>query len=99
MTEPKSQLSRAARIEKALTERFAPHAFELIDDSSRHAGHGGARPGGETHYTLRMVAAAFEGQSRVERQRAVYQCLGEEFDTGLHALALDLKTPAEASKG
>lgn len=90
------QLSRAARIEQLLRERFAPSVFLLEDESSKHAGHAGARPGGETHYRLRMISAAFGGLSRVARQRLVYQALREEFDTGLHALALDLKTEAEA---
>jgi len=75
---------------------MAPTHFVLTDESAKHAGHSGARPSGETHYHLVMVAAAFEGQSRVARQRLVYQALHEEFDTGLHALSLDLKTPAEA---
>jgi BolA protein len=43
-----------------------------------------------------MVSEAFAGLSRVARQRLVYHALGEEFDTGLHALSLDLKTPEEA---
>jgi len=59
-----------------------------------HAGHAGARPGGETHYYLVMHAVAFEGLSRVARQRLVYETLREEFDTGLHALSLDLKAAA-----
>ena len=67
-----------------------------MDESGLHEGHSGARPGGETHYRLRVVATAFEGLSRVARQRLVYDLLREEFDTGLHALALELKTPAEA---
>ncbi len=73
--------------------------LDIVDESGLHAGHAGAAPAGETHYTLRMVAQAFEGLSRVERQRLVYQCLRGEFETGLHALSLNLKTPAEASKG
>jgi len=89
------QLSRATRIEHRLKARFAPNAFELEDESSKHAGHAGARPGGETHYRLRMVSSAFDGLNRVTRQRLVYQELREEFDTGLHALSLDLKTLAE----
>jgi len=97
LTDDKTQLSRASRIQAQLTRTFAPSVLELVDESSRHAGHAGARPGGETHYRLRMVSAAFEGLSRVARQRLVYQALGEEFDTGLHALSLDLKTEAEAS--
>lgn len=69
----------------------------LDDDSSKHAGHAGARPGGETHYRLRLVSTAFAGLSRVARQRLVYDALREEFDTGLHALSLDLKTPEEVA--
>ena len=61
-----------------------------------HAGHAGERPGGETHYHLAMHAEAFEGLSRVARQRLVYDALREEFDTGLHALSLDLKTASGA---
>lgn len=70
--------------------------MSLVDESGKHAGHAGARPGGETHYRLTLVSTAFDGLSRVARQRLVYGALREEFDTGLHALSLDLKTPSEA---
>jgi BolA protein len=96
LTDPKTQLSRAQRIENLLNERLTPLDFFLEDESGRHAGHAGARPGGETHYRLRIVSAGFEGLTRVERQRLVYQALRGEFESGLHALSLDLKTPAEA---
>ena len=96
MTEHKSHLSRAERIETQLRERFSPVHFVLTDQSASHAGHAGARAGGETHYHLAMQAAAFEGLSRVARQRLVYDALREEFDTGLHALSLDLKTASGA---
>jgi BolA protein len=79
-----------------MMEQFAPSAFELADESDRHIAHAGARPEGETHYRLRLVSDAFEGLNRVARQRLVYQALREEFDTGLHALSLDLKSEAEA---
>src|SRR5262249_7325821 len=96
LTNDRGGLSRAERIKKLLTEQFSPKLVSLIDESVRHEGHAGARPGGETHYVLKLVSSAFEGKSRVERQRLVYHALREEFDTGLHALSLDLKTPAEA---
>lgn len=83
-------------MEKLLTQQFSPRVLAIEDESARHAGHAGARPGGETHYRLRLVSDAFEGLSRVARQRRVYHALREEFDTGLHALSLDLKTPGEA---
>ena len=85
-------------MELALRERLQAVQFLLEDDSSRHAGHAGARPGGETHYRLRIVSPAFDGLNRVDRQRLVYQALAGEFETGLHALSLDLKTPAEAGQ-
>lgn len=96
MTENKTHLSRASRIETQLRARFMPVHFVLTDQSASHAGHAGARPGGETHYHLVMQADAFEGLSRVARQRLVYDTLREEFDTGLHALTLDLKTASGA---
>lgn len=96
MTENETQLSRAKRIENAVRPHLAPIYFVLTDESAKHAGHAGAQPGGETHYKMVMVSAAFEGLTRVARQRLVYQLLHEEFDTGLHALSLDLKTPHEA---
>lgn len=99
LTTAKADLSRTSRIKKLLTAQFAPTLVNLVDESNRHAGHAGARPGGETHYALKLVSTTFEGLSRVARQRLVYDTLREEFDTGLHALTLDLKTPREAGAG
>lgn len=98
MTDAKIPLSRASRIKTLLQAQFAPIVLELVDDSARHAGHAGAAPGGETHFRLRMVSQAFAGASRVARQRLVNEVLRPEFETGLHALSLDLKTPEEAGE-
>jgi BolA family transcriptional regulator, general stress-responsive regulator len=86
---------RRDRLAARLTERFAPEALRVTDDSAKHAGHAGAAPGGQTHYSVEMVCAAFAGLSRVERQRAVNQALAAEFSSGLHALALRLRAPGE----
>lgn len=96
LTDPKSTQTRAFRIEAALKARFSPEELVLTDESHRHAGHAGARPGGQTHYRLAMVAASFTGQTRLARQRAVYEALGPEFADGLHALSMELKAPGEA---
>jgi stress-induced morphogen len=83
-----------------LREAFAPTVLQVTDDSARHAGHAGARPGGETHYSALVVAEAFRGMSRVARSRAVHAALAAEFAGGMHALALTLRTPEEqASAG
>lgn len=86
---------RADRIAAALTAAFPPAEVEVVDDSHRHAGHAGAAPGGETHYNVRVVSPAFAGLNRVARSRAVHEVLAAEFASGLHALALTLKTPEE----
>lgn len=84
---------RLDRIEGALRAAFAPVSLSIEDESSRHAGHAGARPGGETHFRISMCAAAFSGEGRVQRQRRVYQALDGEFASGLHALSLSLRSP------
>ncbi len=98
LTEAKTPSSRASRIETLLMTQFSPVEITLEDESHRHAGHAGANPEGQSHYRLRMVADAFDGLNRVARQRLVLKALDAEFASGLHALALDLKTPAEAAK-
>lgn len=87
---------RADRIAEALRAAFPPAEVAVADDSHRHAGHAGAAPGGETHYSVRVVTPAFAGMGRVARSRAVHDALAAEFAGGLHALALTLKTPDEA---
>jgi BolA family transcriptional regulator, general stress-responsive regulator len=85
----------AATIRRKLTDRLAPTRVEIFDDSHRHAGHAGARPEGETHFAVTIVAAAFAGLSRVARQRLVYETLAEELATRVHALSLQTLTPSE----
>ncbi|MFC0632595.1 BolA family protein [Brevundimonas balnearis] len=91
----------AQAIHRKLTEAFAPERLELVDDSWKHAGHhheGGidARPGGESHFNLLIVASAFEGVSRLERQRRINAALREELSGPLHALSIQARTPQEA---
>jgi BolA protein len=83
------------RIVARLTEGLDPTALDVVDESDRHAGHAGARPGGGTHYRVRIVSARFDHRSRVERHRLVYDLLTAEFADGLHALALMAKAPGE----
>jgi BolA protein len=85
----------AMAIDSKLRQRFAPVRLAVEDDSARHAGHAGASEGGESHFNVEIVSAAFEGQGRVARQRLVYAELSAEFAAGLHALALVTLTPAE----
>lgn len=89
-------MPRKDRIAAALTETLRPTRLEIVDESRRHAGHAGARPGGETHYHIHIVSEAFVGKSRVERHRMVNAALAAEFADGLHALAIAAAAPGES---
>ncbi len=84
----------ADRIYEKLDAAFQPDSLEVIDESHKHAGHAGAREGGESHFRVRMMAAALAPMNRVARSRAVHQVLAEELAGPVHALALELTTPA-----
>jgi BolA protein len=88
----------AMTIDNKLRGAFAPLRLAIEDESSRHHGHAGWREGGETHFRVEIVSAAFEGKTRVARQRLVYATLKGELDAGLHALALTTLTPEEDKK-
>jgi stress-induced morphogen len=83
----------AARIEAALRDALAPSAVEVQDDSHLHAGHAGAREG--KHFSVRVVSERFAGLSRVARHRLVYDALRSLVAEGIHALAIEARTPAE----
>jgi BolA protein len=85
----------AQTITGKLTEAFAPESLRVIDESERHEGHAGYRPGGETHFTIYIVSPAFWGKSRIERHRMVHTVLAAELAAGVHALAIHASAPGE----
>ncbi len=87
-------MSRLERIKTALTGALQPAMLDVVDESHLHEGHAGARPGGETHYRVRISAKAFSGTTHVARHRLINDALRDEFATGLHALAIEA-SPAD----
>ena len=86
----------ATTIDNKLRARFTPARLTIEDESHKHRGHVGHREAGETHFHVEIVSAAFEGQSRVARQRLVYDTLKDDLAPGgIHALGLTTLTPAE----
>ncbi len=83
-------------IRSKLSAAFSPARLDVEDDSARHHGHAGARPGGESHFNVVIEAKIFEGMSRVQRQRAIYGALAEELAGPVHALSLKALAPGEA---
>lgn len=84
----------AAAVEAALQSALAPLSLAVSDDSAAHAGHAGAREG--SHFSVRIVSARFAGLGRVARHRLVYDALGPLMSRGIHALALETRSPDEA---
>jgi len=83
-------------IAQTIEQRLQPTHLVVTDESHQHHGHAGWREGGETHFRLDIVSAAFEGKSRLDRHRIVNDLLAEGFERGLHALAIEARTPGEA---
>jgi len=85
----------ADTIRNKLTEAFSPQKLEIIDESHLHAGHAGARDGGESHFRVTIVSEAFSGKSRLERQRMVYAEMADELAGPIHAFSVTARTPEE----
>ncbi len=83
-------MTRDDEIRQKLEAAFAPHQLEVINESARHAHHGGHDGSGESHYRVKIAAEAFGPMSRVARHRAIHEALGPELTTAIHALALEV---------
>jgi BolA protein len=89
-------MSTADLIRRKLEAALNPARLAIFNDSHLHAGHHpGAQRGEETHFRVEIVAAAFAGESRVQRQRRVYGILAEELAGPVHALQVSARTPDE----
>lgn len=92
-------MSVKERIRTKLETAFNGAHVEVIDDSAKHAGHlhhpGGVDDRGETHFTVKIEAAAFAGKRLVERHRMVNTVLAEELSGPVHALAIAARAPGE----
>ncbi|HBS33822.1 MAG TPA: BolA family transcriptional regulator [Parvularcula sp.] len=89
----------ADTMRRKLVAALSPRRLVIKDESHLHAGHAGARAGGESHFRVLVVSTAFEGRSQVERQRAVNAALKDELAGPVHALAMRTLTPSEFEAG
>lgn len=89
--------TRQDRLEQRLREALRPDALQIKDQSHLHAGHAGASDG-RSHFAVRLTAAAFDGLSRIQRHRLVYDAVGDMMDTDIHALSITALTPLESDR-
>ena len=85
---------RIGRIRSRIQAALSPETVELVDESHLHAGHAGARDG-RGHFQVVVVSAVFEGKSRVQRHRMVFDAVGDLMSTDIHALGVKAYTPEE----
>ena len=82
-------MSVADEIAERLTAAFQPSLLEVVNESHRHAGHGGDDGSGESHFAVKIRAPEFAAMGRLARHRAVQAALGD-LNTRVHALAFDI---------
>jgi BolA family transcriptional regulator, general stress-responsive regulator len=86
--------TRLEAIRARLAQALAPVELQVVDESYKHVGHEGARDG-RGHFAVRIVSAAFEGETLLARHRHVYDALGALMQTDIHALSLKAIAPSE----
>jgi BolA protein len=86
--------NREQQIRQCLEEIFQPTDLLLKDQSHLHAGHEGAKDG-KGHFDVTIVSQAFDGKSRIQRHRMVYDALGSLLESDIHALRITAHTPSE----
>lgn len=88
-------VSVVEQIRQTLVNELNPVEIQVVDQSHLHEGHAGARPGGETHFLVEIVAPCFEGKGRIERHRMINEPLADLLSTRIHALSLKAFSPTE----
>ncbi len=79
--------SMQVRIENKLNEAFSPIHLKVVNDSSKHKGHVGDDGSGESHFSVFIKTAEFNGMNRVQSHKLVYDVLKYELSI-IHALSL-----------
>ena len=79
------------RIEARIRADLSPLHLEVVDESHMHS----VPEGAQSHFKLTVVSGEFEGEMLIKRHRRINALLKDEFETGLHALALHTMTPQE----
>ena len=85
----------AQEMEELLRAALHPTHLDVINDSALHHGHSGDDGSSESHFTVVIESPAFEGVSRLQRQRMVNAALGDIPGQRVHALAIRARAPGE----
>ena len=90
--------TRLRLIRSRLETAFEPERLELVDESHRHRGHAGAADG-RGHFKVRIVSRRFLHIRPLQRQRMIFDALGDLMKTDIHALSISAQPPAAGDPG
>jgi stress-induced morphogen len=66
-------------------ERALPGAQVAVQDTT----------GGGDHFRAEVVSNRFEGLSRIEQHKLIYEVFGDEVGGAIHALSIKTQTPSQ----
>ncbi len=84
------KMSIKSKMDAILRRSFPDAEVQVVDESEQHKGHAGYREGGESHFRVRIKSKQLNDMSRIDRHRHVYNVIGSDLISELHALALEL---------
>ena len=78
-------------IESKIADAIECRHLEVVNESKMH----NVPPGSESHFKVVVVSEGFDDVRMLQRHRTINKLLADEFDQGLHALAIHAFTEAE----
>lgn len=87
----KDNINIADQMTARLAAELSPTLLKIEDVSWQHAGHAGARPGGQSHFNLEISAPELDGLSRVAAHRKINTILADYLAGPVHALQIIIR--------
>jgi len=88
-------MNTKAKVEELLKSSINIEMLEVRDDSHLHASHRESTGEGGTHFSITIISKDFNGKTPVQRHRMIYKILDQSIQRGIHALAIQARTPDE----
>ena len=83
-------------VKNRLINNLESAKVEIIDQSQQHAGHGDPNKG--SHFNAIIVSDEYEGLNLIQRHKKIYQILGEDMGTRIHAFSMKTYTHIELNQ-
>jgi BolA family transcriptional regulator, general stress-responsive regulator len=82
-------MSMQENIKQKLSNTFQPTHLEVVDESHQH----NVPAGAESHFKVTVVSNQFTDQKLIQCHRMINECLTDELQGQIHALAIHTYAP------